>query len=58
MERACEQTLLAWSAGTPIEIDDATASLSARQVGSHKSGWYSLQPLMNKILAEQPDLLE
>ena len=58
MERAFEQTLMAWSAGTPVQIDDATASLAARQVGSHKSGWYSLTPLMDKILAEQPDLLD
>ena len=57
MERAFEQTLLAWSAGTPVEIDHTTALLAARQVGSHKSGWYSLMPLMDKILAEQPDCL-
>lgn len=58
MERACEQTLRAWAAGTPIEIDEATATLAAKQVGSHKSGWYSLQPLMDKVLAEQPGLRE
>jgi ribulose-5-phosphate 4-epimerase/fuculose-1-phosphate aldolase len=57
MERAFQQTLLAWAAGTPVEIDDATASLAARQVGSHKSGWYSLTPILDKIMAEQPDLL-
>ena len=57
MERACEQTLRAWAAGTPVEIDDATATLASKQVGSHLSGWYSLKPLMDKILAEQPDVL-
>jgi ribulose-5-phosphate 4-epimerase/fuculose-1-phosphate aldolase len=58
MERAFQQTLLALAAGAPVEIDDATASLAAKQVGSHKSGWYSLTPILDKILAEQPDLLD
>lgn len=56
MERACEQTLRAWAAGTPVEIDDATATLACKQIGSHMAGWYSLKPLMDKILAEQPDV--
>jgi ribulose-5-phosphate 4-epimerase/fuculose-1-phosphate aldolase len=58
MERAFEQTLLAWSAGQPVEIDDATATLACRQVGSPRAGWFGLQPLMDKVLAEQPDLRE
>jgi ribulose-5-phosphate 4-epimerase/fuculose-1-phosphate aldolase len=58
MERAFEQTLLAWSAGTPVEIDDATATMAAKQVGSAKAGWFGMQPLMNKIITEQPDILE
>lgn len=58
MERAFEQTLLAWSAGDPVEIDDATAMLAARQVGSPKAGWFGLQPLMDKVMAEQPDLFD
>lgn len=58
MERACEQALMAYSTGLrPVEIDDATATLASRQVGSHRSGWYSLQPLMDKVLAEQPDIV-
>lgn len=58
MDRAFEQALMAWSAGNPIEIDDATAMLAAKQVGSHKAGWFGLQPLVEKILAEQPDLMD
>ena len=57
MERAFEQFFLASSVGVPVEIDPATARLASRQVGSHQSGWYSLTPLMDKILIEQPDLL-
>lgn len=58
MERACEQTLLAHAAGKPVVIDDATATLAARQVGSHAAGWYSMKPLADKLLAEQPDVIQ
>lgn len=57
MERACEQTLLAGAIGTPVAIDDATATLAARQVGSHGAGWFSLQPMVEKLVSEQPDVL-
>lgn len=58
MERAFEQYLLAAAVGTPVEIDDATARLTARQVGSHRAGWFAMQPLMDKVIAEQPELLD
>jgi ribulose-5-phosphate 4-epimerase/fuculose-1-phosphate aldolase len=57
-ERVCEQVLLAWAAGQPIEIEPAMARVAARQVGSHRGGWYTLQPLVEKVLAEQPDVME
>lgn len=56
MERAFEQYLLATAAGTPVRIDDATAALTARQIGSWRAGWFGIQPWMDKVLAEQPDL--
>ena len=57
MERACEQTLRAWATGRqPVLIDDATATLASKQIGSHMSGWYSLKPMIDKILIEQPDV--
>jgi ribulose-5-phosphate 4-epimerase/fuculose-1-phosphate aldolase len=58
MERACEQVLLASNAGTPVEIDHETAVLARKQIGSHKAGWYGLQPLVEKLLAEQPDIAD
>jgi ribulose-5-phosphate 4-epimerase/fuculose-1-phosphate aldolase len=58
MERACEQTLRATASGQPIEIDPATAAMTVKQVGSHKAGWFGLQPLVDKVLAEQPDVLD
>jgi len=58
MERTCQAQLLAEAAGTPISIDAEMASLTSKQVGSHFAGWFSFQPLYDRIVREQPDLLE
>jgi ribulose-5-phosphate 4-epimerase/fuculose-1-phosphate aldolase len=58
MERSCQAQLLAEAAGTPVLIDEDMARLTAGQVGSHIAGYLSFQPLFQKILREQPDLLE
>jgi len=58
MERSCQAQLLAEAAGRPVAIDPATATLTRSQVGSHHAGWFSFQPLYDRIVGEQPDLLE
>jgi len=58
MERTCEVQLLAEAAGTPVPIDADMARLTREQVGSRFACWFSFQPLYDKIVAEQPDLLE
>jgi len=58
MERSCQAQLLASSAGTPVLIDPEMARLTRGQVGSHLAGWFSFQPLFERIVREQPDLLE
>ncbi len=58
MERSCHVQLMAESAGEPVAIDDDTAERTAAQVGSHHSGWFSFQPLYQRITREQPDLLQ
>ena len=58
MERTCQAQLLAEAAGTPVLIDPEMAELTARQVGSHFAGWFSFQPLYERIVREQPDLLD
>jgi len=58
MDRSCQAQLMAEAAGTPVEIDPAMAELTASQVGSHYSGWLNFQPLYDRIVAEQPDLLD
>jgi ribulose-5-phosphate 4-epimerase/fuculose-1-phosphate aldolase len=58
MERTCQAQLLADAAGTPVLIDPEMARLTARQVGSHIAGWFSFQPLFDKMVREEPDLLD
>jgi ribulose-5-phosphate 4-epimerase/fuculose-1-phosphate aldolase len=58
MERTAEVQLAAEAVGTPISIDPEMARLTRDQVGSHAAGWFSFQPLFDKIVADQPDLLE
>ncbi len=58
MERSCQAQLLATSAGTPKLIDPEMARLTHGQVGSHLAGWFSFQPLFQRIVREEPDLLD
>jgi ribulose-5-phosphate 4-epimerase/fuculose-1-phosphate aldolase len=58
MERTCQVQLLAQAAGTPVPIDPDQAEKTAAQVGGRKAGWLQAQPLFDRILAEQPDLLD
>jgi ribulose-5-phosphate 4-epimerase/fuculose-1-phosphate aldolase len=57
-ERSAQVQLLAQAAGKPIPVDEAQAELTHQQVGSEIAGWISFQPLYDKIVREQPDLLE
>ncbi|HUZ44045.1 MAG TPA: class II aldolase/adducin family protein [Acidimicrobiales bacterium] len=58
MERSCQVQLLAEAAGKPVFIDADQAETTAGQVGGHFAGWFSFQPLYDRIVAEQPDLLD
>ena len=58
MERTCQAQLLAEAAGTTDPIDDETATITKNQVGNAFSGWFSAQPLFDKILVDEPDLLD
>ncbi|MGH9072619.1 MAG: class II aldolase/adducin family protein [Acidimicrobiales bacterium] len=58
MERSCQAQLLAEAAGKPVLIDPDMAALTQTQVGNHLAGWFSFQPLYDRIVAEQPDLLD
>jgi hypothetical protein len=41
-----------------VLIDPEMAELTRGQVGSHFAGWFSFQPLYDRITREQPDLFE
>jgi ribulose-5-phosphate 4-epimerase/fuculose-1-phosphate aldolase len=58
MERSCQAQLLAEAAGTPVQIDPANAKTTRGQVGTTEAGWFQFQPLWNRIVKEQPDLLD
>ncbi|MBW4615620.1 MAG: class II aldolase/adducin family protein [Desmonostoc vinosum HA7617-LM4] len=58
LERSCQAQLLAEAAGRPRIINHETARLTQSQVGSHISGWFGFQPLYDRIVRDEPDLLE
>src|SRR5882762_7388674 len=58
MERSCHAQLMAEAAGTPVLIEPEMAKHTAGQVGTHFAGWFSFQPLFDRITREQPDLFE
>ena len=58
MERSCHAQLMAEAAGKPVLIRHKDARHTAGQVGTHEVGWCQFQPLWQKIVREEPDLLE
>ena len=59
MERSCQAQILAESIGAkPKQIDHEYAELTRRQAGTPYAGWFFFQPLWDRIVKEQPDLLD
>lgn len=58
LERTCQAQLLAEAAGIVNPIDEQNAALTAEQVGREQDGWDNFQPLWERIVSEQPDLLD
>ena len=58
MERSCQAQLAAEAVGKPVIIDEDNAMSTYNIVGNHLAGWFSFQPLYDRIVREQPDLLE
>jgi ribulose-5-phosphate 4-epimerase/fuculose-1-phosphate aldolase len=58
LERSCQAQLLAEAAGKPKLIGHETARLTHSQVGAPKAGWFSFQPLYDRIVREEPDAFE
>jgi len=58
MDRSCQAQLLAEAAGEPVKIDPRDAAATREQVGTHLAGWFQCQPLLARVIREEPDLLE
>jgi ribulose-5-phosphate 4-epimerase/fuculose-1-phosphate aldolase len=58
MERSCQAQLLASAAGRTVHIDPDQAKLTHSQVGHPFAGRFNFKPLLDRILREQPDLLD
>ncbi len=58
MEKSCQTQLLAEAAGHPHLIEAHDAEKTHAQVGSAMAGWFSFQPLWQKIVKAEPDLLD
>lgn len=58
MERSCDVHLLAKGTGTkPQSLPHETARLLFGQIGAPQFGWFPGQPLFDRILKEQADLV-
>jgi len=58
MDRSCQAQLLAEAAGEPVKIDHDSAVTTRQQVGGHLAGWFQFQPLLAKIIHDEPELLD
>jgi len=58
MERCCQAQFLAESVGTPLQVDAANARAARGVNGSEFAGWFQLQPLWDRVVREEPDLMD
>ncbi len=58
LERTAMSQLAAYAAGTPRLIDAEAALHTRGQVGFEFAGWFQFQPLFDRILRDNPDLVD
>jgi ribulose-5-phosphate 4-epimerase/fuculose-1-phosphate aldolase len=58
LDRSCHAQLMAEAAGSPIHIDHEMALLTRGQVGTEAVGRFNFRPILSRMVAEQPDLLD
>jgi len=58
MERCCQAQFLAESVGKPLQIDQENAREARGVNGSPIAGWLQFQPFWERIVRQQPQLLE
>ena len=57
MERCCQAQFLAESVGTPLQIDPENARAARAVNGAPFTGWLQCQPLWDRAVGDEPDLL-
>ncbi len=57
MEKVCKVQLTVEAVQKPICINEKSAQIALEQTGIEYEGWFNFQPLWNRIIKEQPDLL-
>ena len=57
MERCCQAQFLVESIGKPLLVDAVQARLTRAVNGTPVAGWFNYQPLWDRIVKAQPDLL-
>ena len=58
IERCCQAQFLAESVCQPLQIDPENARAARSVNGTPSAGWIQCQPLWERIVREQPDLLD
>lgn len=58
LERTAQAQLMAYAAGTPLQIGHDEAVLTHSQVGGEFAGWFQWQPLWQRISRDNPDIVD
>jgi ribulose-5-phosphate 4-epimerase/fuculose-1-phosphate aldolase len=58
MERSCQAQLLAKAAGKVVQIEHESARLAHTQIGTERAGWFQFQPLLRRVMRDEPDFLD
>jgi len=56
LERTSQSQLMAYAAGTPIQIGHDEALQTYGQVGFELAGWFQFQPIWQRISKDNPDI--
>lgn len=59
MERTCQSQLMAEAAaGSPVPIRPDVARATAEATGSPTAGWFSFQPIWDRVMEDNPDIAD
>ena len=58
LERTAQAQLMAYAAGTPLQIPHEAAEQTRGQVGFEFAGWFQFQPIWERISKDNPDIFD